>query len=156
MTEIHEVITSLTDYDIKQLIEAEDELSRAQSFKRLFPSPTSRQYIKYFQEISYSNLLLDEWEQCYCDNREKGNPLTHRLQFIIYDYDTLLYMILFRNRKTSLTIDSETEHVFRSNQFCESQLNCCRNVQTLIYFQINHILKYCNTQCLDENLVIEK
>lgn len=73
--ETHDMITNLTDYDIKHLIESEDELSRVGNFKRLFPSDKTRQYLHFFDRLSYSNLLLDEWEQQYCDNREKGSSV---------------------------------------------------------------------------------
>ena len=71
-SETRDILCQLTDYDIRQLIEAEDELSRIGSFKRIFPSIQTRKYLKYFDRLFYPNLLLDQWEQHFGDNREKG------------------------------------------------------------------------------------
>lgn len=64
-----DILSSLTQSDIRVLMLAEDELSRCGLFKRVFPSAESSQYLKYFDKPRYYNLLLDAWEQRYKDNR---------------------------------------------------------------------------------------
>jgi tubulin polyglutamylase TTLL4 len=67
-----DILSYLTDDDIRQLIESEDELSRSGSFNRVFPSLNSHDYLKYFDFVYYHNILLDSWEQKYYNNREEG------------------------------------------------------------------------------------
>lgn len=66
------ILSDLTQNDIRILMLSEDELSRCGQFKRVFPSPTSSKYLKYFDRARYYNLLLDAWEQKYHTNRMEG------------------------------------------------------------------------------------
>lgn len=67
------ILSDLTESDLRVLMLAEDELSRCGQFKRVFPSKTSSKYLNYFDKPRYYNLLLDAWEQRYSDgNRMEG------------------------------------------------------------------------------------
>lgn len=62
----------LTDDDIIQLMEAEDELTRAGGLKRVYPSEKARDYLPYFDFPYYYNVLLALWEEKYHDDRLAG------------------------------------------------------------------------------------
>lgn len=66
------ILSNLTQSDVRVLMLAEDELSRCGQFRRVFPSATSSQYLKYFDKPRYYNLLLDAWEQKYNRKRLDG------------------------------------------------------------------------------------
>lgn len=66
------ILNDLTQNDLRILMLAEDELSRSGQFTRVFPSPTSSKYLKYFDKPRYYNILLDAWERKYQDNRLEG------------------------------------------------------------------------------------
>jgi tubulin polyglutamylase TTLL4 len=67
-----DILSDLTQSDVRVLMLTEDELSRCGQFNRVFPSATSSQYLKYFDKPRYYNYLLDAWEQRYKDNRDEG------------------------------------------------------------------------------------
>lgn len=66
------ILNDLTQNDLRILMLSEDELSRKGQFMRVFPSPTSSKYLKYFDKMRYYNILLDAWERRYHDNRLNG------------------------------------------------------------------------------------
>ena len=66
------IIQDLTPNDVRLLIRSEDELQQAVNFKRIFPTSKSHKYLKYFNKLSYNDLLLHSWEQKYGKNREPG------------------------------------------------------------------------------------
>lgn len=77
------ILTDLTQNDARILMLAEDELSRAGRFKRIFPSETSTKYLKYFDKARYYNLLLNSWEEKFRDNRLEGiKYLSDRAHFL--------------------------------------------------------------------------
>lgn len=67
-----DILNDLTHADIRILMLAEDELSRCGQFKRVFPSATSGQYLKYFDKPRYYNLLLEAWVRRYKDKPMEG------------------------------------------------------------------------------------
>ncbi|XP_049904584.1 tubulin polyglutamylase TTLL4 isoform X1 [Epinephelus moara] len=69
------VLDVLTPEDVRVLAESEDELSRRGQFERIFPSPSSSRYLRFFECQRYVNILLDQWEQKYWNNRTKGISL---------------------------------------------------------------------------------
>ncbi|KAJ8352745.1 hypothetical protein SKAU_G00242210 [Synaphobranchus kaupii] len=73
------VLDVLTPRDVRALSEAEDELSRRGQFERAFPSPTSARYLRFFEQPRYLNILLNQWEQKYWNNRSKGINLLRSL-----------------------------------------------------------------------------
>ncbi|XP_033984616.1 tubulin polyglutamylase TTLL4 isoform X1 [Trematomus bernacchii] len=73
------VLDVLTPEDVCMLTESEDELSRAGQFQRIFPSQSSSRYLRFFECPRYLNVLLDQWEQKYWNNRTKGISLLSTL-----------------------------------------------------------------------------
>ncbi|XP_054471592.1 tubulin polyglutamylase TTLL4 [Anoplopoma fimbria] len=65
----------LTPEDVRVLAESEDELTRLGQFERIFPSPASSRYLRFFECPRYLNILLDQWEQKYWSCRTKGISL---------------------------------------------------------------------------------
>ncbi|XP_030581897.1 tubulin monoglutamylase TTLL4 isoform X2 [Archocentrus centrarchus] len=63
------VLDVLTPEDVRVLAESEDELNRRGEFERIFPSPSSSRYLNFFECSRYLNILLDQWEQKYWNNR---------------------------------------------------------------------------------------
>lgn len=66
------VLDVLTPEDVRLLAESEDELTRLGQFERIFPSPSSSRYLRFFECSRYLNILLDQWEQKHWNNRTKG------------------------------------------------------------------------------------
>ncbi|KAI5628049.1 tubulin polyglutamylase TTLL4 isoform X1, partial [Silurus asotus] len=66
------ILEVLTPNDVNVLAESEDELSRLGDFERIFPSPTTSSYLRFFEQPRYLNLLLNQWEQKYSQNRSNG------------------------------------------------------------------------------------
>lgn len=66
------VLDVLTPDDIRVLAVTEDELTRKGEFERVFPSPSSSRYLRFFECPRYLNILLDQWEQKHWNNRTKG------------------------------------------------------------------------------------
>ncbi|XP_018585215.2 tubulin monoglutamylase TTLL4 isoform X1 [Scleropages formosus] len=73
------VLDILTPGDVRVLAESEDELCRRGEFERVFPSPTSSRYMRFFEQPRYLNILLNQWEQKYWQNRSKGISLLKNL-----------------------------------------------------------------------------
>ncbi|XP_063744262.1 tubulin polyglutamylase TTLL4 isoform X2 [Eleginops maclovinus] len=73
------VLDVLTPEDVCMLTESEDELSRAGQFQRIFPSQSSSRYLRFFECPRYLNVLLDQWERKYWNNRTKGIGLLSTL-----------------------------------------------------------------------------
>lgn len=69
------VLDVLTPEDVRVLAESEDELNRLGQFERVFPSPSSSRYLRFFEHPRYLNILLDQWEQKHWNNRMKGISL---------------------------------------------------------------------------------
>ncbi|XP_072021319.1 tubulin monoglutamylase TTLL4-like [Amphiura filiformis] len=69
------VLDTLTPDDIRVLIETEDEFSRCGGFERVFPSPTSGKYHRFFENHRYFNILVDEWVKRYHRMPSKGIAL---------------------------------------------------------------------------------
>ncbi|KAJ8350731.1 hypothetical protein SKAU_G00258610 [Synaphobranchus kaupii] len=73
------VLDVLTPGDVRTLVEAEDELSRCGEFERVFPSPVSLRYMRFFRKSRYLNILLSQWEQRHWANRSQGVSLLRML-----------------------------------------------------------------------------
>lgn len=69
----------LTPEDVRVLAASEDERTRMGQFERIFPSPASSRYLRFFESPRYFNILLDQWEQKFCSSRSKGD--LHRSSF---------------------------------------------------------------------------
>nr|XP_006821072.1 PREDICTED: tubulin polyglutamylase TTLL4-like [Saccoglossus kowalevskii] len=66
------ILDTLTPDDIRILSETEDEYSRRGYFQRVFPSPTSHNYLRYFEQPRYYNILMDEWVRKYHKQPARG------------------------------------------------------------------------------------
>ncbi|KAM5124839.1 LOW QUALITY PROTEIN: tubulin monoglutamylase TTLL4 [Mantella aurantiaca] len=73
------VLEQLFPEDVRVLAETEDELSRCGHFERVFPSPISSRYLRFFEQQRYFNILTNQWEQKYCNDREMGRDLLRSL-----------------------------------------------------------------------------
>ncbi|NXH39042.1 TTLL4 polyglutamylase, partial [Dicaeum eximium] len=69
------VLDILTPDDVRILVETEDEYSRRGQFERVFPSHISMQYLRFFEQPRYFNILVTQWELKYYLNRHKGLEL---------------------------------------------------------------------------------
>ncbi|KAG7210946.1 hypothetical protein KM043_016320 [Ampulex compressa] len=69
---LEEILEDLTPDDVRHLIAYEDELTQLGRFEKIFPTATSHEYLQYFDEPRYYNMLLDAWEAKYGDNRQEG------------------------------------------------------------------------------------
>lgn len=69
---ISTILEVLTPDDVRVLAESEDELSRLGEFERIFPSPASSRYLRFFEQPRYLNILLNQWEQKFGQNRSQG------------------------------------------------------------------------------------
>ncbi|XP_013398235.1 tubulin polyglutamylase TTLL4-like, partial [Lingula anatina] len=66
------ILDTLTPDDIRMLIETMDENNRRGQFERIFPTPETKIYHKFFERPRYYNILLDQWIQRYDQNEEEG------------------------------------------------------------------------------------
>ena len=66
------IIDILTPDDIRILIESIDEDSRKGGFQRVFPTPSTHKYLRYFENQRYYNLFLDQWCQKFNRIEAKG------------------------------------------------------------------------------------
>ncbi|XP_060732719.1 tubulin polyglutamylase TTLL4 [Tachysurus vachellii] len=73
------ILEVLTPDDVRVLAESEDEMSRLGDFERVFPSPASFRYLRFFEHPRYLNILLNHWEQKYYLNRREGIELLRNL-----------------------------------------------------------------------------
>ncbi|KAM4626384.1 tubulin monoglutamylase TTLL4 [Discoglossus pictus] len=78
------VLDQLTPDDVRVLVETEDELFRCGQFERIFPSPISSRYLRFFEQPRYFNILTHQWEQKYFANREQGRDFLKSLCLMEY------------------------------------------------------------------------
>ena len=67
------VLDTLTPDDIRILTESIDEDSRKGGFQRVFPTPSTHKYLKFFESARYYNLLLDQYVQRFNRMEHRGN-----------------------------------------------------------------------------------
>jgi len=70
---------NLTARDIQILIRAEEELAQCKGFSRIFPRKDSYKFLNYLETRSYSDRLLEAWENKYSQDRVKGREVLSRL-----------------------------------------------------------------------------
>ncbi|XP_071196823.1 tubulin monoglutamylase TTLL4 isoform X1 [Salvelinus alpinus] len=66
------ILDVMTPEDVRVLAETEDELIRKGEFERVFPSHCSSRYLRFFKQTRYLNILLNQWETKYGQNRREG------------------------------------------------------------------------------------
>ncbi|KAK3102681.1 hypothetical protein FSP39_013107 [Pinctada imbricata] len=72
---IQTILDTLTPDDIRILTESIDEDSRKGGFQRVFPTPSTHKYMRFFDSARYYNLLLNQWVQRYNRMEQKGISL---------------------------------------------------------------------------------
>lgn len=71
------------------LTESVDEDHRKGGFVRVFPTPSTKKYLGYFEQPRYYNLLLDQWIQRYNHIEQKGELECFVLLTIYLKFDPL-------------------------------------------------------------------
>ncbi|XP_048510211.1 tubulin monoglutamylase TTLL4-like [Athalia rosae] len=66
------IIHRLTPDDVRCLVRYEDEISRLGKFQRVFPTPETHKYFRYFEGPRYYNMLLSAWEIAHGNDRQSG------------------------------------------------------------------------------------
>lgn len=66
------ILETLTPDDIRILTESIDEDSRKGGFQRVYPTPNTNRYMRFFEQQRYYNLLLDQWVQRFNRLESKG------------------------------------------------------------------------------------
>jgi len=66
------ILENLTPQDVRLLVHAEDEVSQAKLFTRIWPTNQTHKYFKYFTSLPYSEKLMDAYEYYYADHRNEG------------------------------------------------------------------------------------
>ncbi|XP_069838627.1 tubulin monoglutamylase TTLL4 isoform X3 [Dendropsophus ebraccatus] len=94
------VLDQLTPEDVRVLVETEDELSRCGQFERVFPSPISSRYLRFFEQQRYFNILTNQWEQKYYASREKGRELLRSLCMMNYHTGSVSHSSLLSPQKS--------------------------------------------------------
>ncbi|KAH9524644.1 Tubulin polyglutamylase ttll4 [Bulinus truncatus] len=76
---LQSILDVITPNDLRHLCESIDEDSRKGNFQRLFPTPQTHNYLRYFEQPRYYNLLLDQWVLRYNHMEQKGILLLQSL-----------------------------------------------------------------------------
>ena len=74
-----QIIQSLTTNDVLYLIRLEDELAKADRFKRIFPNENSAKYLEFYEELRYYTILAYAWENKNARNRTAGREIVNEL-----------------------------------------------------------------------------
>uniref|UniRef100_A0A5S6QNP6 Tubulin polyglutamylase TTLL4 n=1 Tax=Trichuris muris TaxID=70415 RepID=A0A5S6QNP6_TRIMR len=72
------ILDNLTSYDVRFLLDMEDEYDRRGKFAPIIPTFFSRSYLKYFRKVEYVNLLTAAWRERYSANRKAGCDLLEK------------------------------------------------------------------------------
>ncbi|XP_046602645.1 tubulin monoglutamylase TTLL4-like [Neodiprion lecontei] len=73
------ILEHLTPDDVRSLVHYEDEVARLGQFLKVFPTPGTHSYFRYFEAPRYYNLLLGAWEIAHGHNRKAGIELLRSL-----------------------------------------------------------------------------
>ncbi|XP_035743508.1 uncharacterized protein LOC118451242 [Vespa mandarinia] len=136
------ILRELTPEDVRVLIRHEDELAQTGRFEKIFPTCNTYEYFKYFDKLSYYNMLLDAWEHTYGNDRLRGidrekkvmnastNTISRRLTSVyVYDdrrekeedlYELITeYLLLFPpiKKNPSTSVESKHELPLRASLF---------------------------------------
>jgi len=68
-------LEALTARDVRILVRAEEELSQAKMFQRIWPTNSTHHYFVYFESLPYSEKMMDWYESTYGNNRSGGQAL---------------------------------------------------------------------------------
>ncbi|XP_071438796.1 tubulin monoglutamylase TTLL4-like isoform X2 [Hetaerina americana] len=73
------ILRILMPDDVRHLLIAEDELSQAVRFHRVYPAVGMHKYYKFFNGPRYYNMLHEAWEKHYSNDRKAGIELLQDL-----------------------------------------------------------------------------
>ncbi|XP_076461978.1 uncharacterized protein LOC143294387 [Babylonia areolata] len=76
---LQSILDTLTPDDVRILTESIDEDSRKGGFIRVFPTPSTKRYLRFFEQPRYYNLLLDQWVTRYNRMEQRGIGLLQGL-----------------------------------------------------------------------------
>merc|ERR1711892_481317 len=68
---IENILDDISSSDARTIIMSEEELSQTISRSRIFPTPSTSPYLQFLSSPSYSDRLLDAWEDKYGASKEK-------------------------------------------------------------------------------------
>jgi len=68
---IENILDVISSSDARTIIMSEEELSQTISWSRIFPTPSTSPYLQFLSSPSYSDRLLDAWEDKYGASKEK-------------------------------------------------------------------------------------
>ena len=80
--DIENILDDLSPSDVRTIIRSEDEISQTESWTRIFPTSNTHPYLQFLSSPSYSDQLLDAWEDKFgtCqEEREKGVELLRNI-----------------------------------------------------------------------------
>ncbi|XP_059476900.1 tubulin monoglutamylase TTLL4-like isoform X3 [Neocloeon triangulifer] len=106
-----QILQNLSADDVRHLVQAEDELTQAGGFIRVFPTPYTHRYHQFFEGPRYYNMLFDAWETRYNSNRSPGISLLEDLCKQKYH---LNIPALSARAKSSAETESATETALES------------------------------------------
>lgn len=119
----------LTPDDVRMLAASEDELERLGEFERIFPSALSSRYLRFFESPRYLNILLDQWERKYWNNRQRGMSVLsiHSIFTVVMLLSEALVYYRFaaslRNHLQFGDVRVQTENECRGNNETAGRLN---------------------------------
>jgi len=72
ISQTERLLSCLSPHDVRSLIHAEDELSAAQVFTRIWPTRNTHTYHKFMEKVPYEEKLMDAWERKFVDETRDG------------------------------------------------------------------------------------
>ena len=76
---LNKILDEISPSDVRTIIRSEDELTQAKVWTRIFPTPSTHQYLQFLSPPCYSDQLLDAWEQKFGSCRSKGHIILRKL-----------------------------------------------------------------------------
>lgn len=86
------ILDTITPDDLRLLCESIDEDSRKGNFQRLFPTPQTHRYLRFFDQPRYYNLLLDQWVLRYNHMEERGTFLSAIFIYLRFNISVSVYI----------------------------------------------------------------
>ncbi|KAL4222570.1 Tubulin polyglutamylase ttll4 [Mactra antiquata] len=112
------ILDILTPDDIRHLTESIDEDGRKGGFQRVFPTPSTHKYLKYFETPRYYNLLLDQWVQRFNRMEQRGIGLLQS-----YCEDGIHLELNTENQAHQWNPPNTTCHSYREGRLLSAPVN---------------------------------
>ncbi|CDW55683.1 tubulin polyglutamylase TTLL4 [Trichuris trichiura] len=96
------ILNNLTSYDIRFLLDMEDEYDRRGKFAPIIPTFFSQYYLKYFRKVEYVNLLVAAWKERYSMNRDAGKPVA----FVSRYYSAFIFRLRSFGKNWALPVET--------------------------------------------------